>query len=867
MHLTRKLMNKKPPVIAGWLLKKLSFYNDRYAIYDDFLEEYSGFCNKKGKLFAWLWFWGHTAAAAFEYFGFTLYRGRIILKNYLKVAERNIKRNKVFSIINISGLSISMACCFLILLWVNDELNYDTFNKNYNNIYRVIDKRIYTTHISHVAVTSPPLASFLKAEYPGILKSTRILDLKNFGKVLIRNGEKSFYEDNVLVADPSFLDIFAYNLVRGDPSTVLSDPGSVVITEKMAKKYFNDEDPVGKILNFADGMINGGLTVSGILEEVPHNSHLKFDFLVPFQPRERRDNWQSNYVLTYVLLDDHTDQDLLSRQISGVKKEKSGAEFSNLYLQPLERIHLYSDINWDIKGHGDIKYVYLFTILSVFILLVGSINFMNLSTARSTVRKKEIGVRKMIGARKLDLVFQFYTETLLTVLISFGITVLLLVVFLPVFNNVSGKQLSINLSGDLTWLYILCSIIGFTGILSGSYPAVFLSSLKPARVLKGKMLSSDNARSDIRRILVIVQFAITIITIISTFVISDQISFIENKNLGYHKDNIIYLKAGNELKQSFDVFKNDLQKLSGILYVTAINSLLDKRGSGSTAANWDGKDPELRIQVIGRSVEYDFIKAFKMEIIEGRDFSKEFTTDTAAYIINESAANIMTQDSPLGKWISWPTGDKGKVIGVVRDFHFTSLHDAIEPIVIGIADDDSRSNICIKINENNIADTIKLIEEKWKVYSPGTPFEYQFLDNNITSLYSSEERIGTLFQYLTTLTLFITYMGLFGLVSFVTEQRTKEIGIRKALGASVREIVQHLTKEFIILVTFSNFLAWPLAYLIMSKWLEKFAYRIEIGPGIFIISASTALLIAFITISYQTIKAAVANPVESLRYE
>ena len=785
-----------------------------------------------------------------------------MFRNYLKIALRNIKRHKGYSFINIVGLAIGMACCILILLWVQDELSYDRFHENADDIYRVIQDINFTDHSTTWSITQGPLGPSLKEDFPEIINATRIT-----GRGLRLTYNVKSYDEVVVMADGSLFEMFTFPLVKGDPATALSDPLSIVLSEEMAEKYFANEDPIGKTIK-ADNQWD--FQVTGVMKNIPHNSHLQFDFLIPFifgrELNYTVDRWGNSQFRTYVQLQKGVAAKEIIQKISGYLFEKPTIEKdARLNLQPLTRIHLYSNYEYD-SAHGEIMYVTLFSLIAFFILLIACINFMNLATARSGNRAKEVGMRKVSGAHKTDIIKQFYGESILLAFIALLFAVTFVWLLLPVFNNLAAKELSLDISGNLSILLGLLCIAIVTGIISGSYPALFLSTFQPVMVLKGARLSNLKG-SIFRKILVVFQFSLTILLIICTIGVYNQLDYVRNRKLGYDKEHMIYFGMRGDMREKFDSVKNELLQNPNILGVTASSNVPTY---GYTFSNslwrWEGQNPDEETLMRAVFIDVDYFKTFGMEITEGRSFSKEFPTDaTEAIMVNEEAVKAMGMESPIGKHLSIQD-ENFRIIGIVKNYHFRSLRQEIDPLILIHSPENSRA-LFARLKSDQIPQTIGYMEKIWERFAPGYPFNYRFLDEALDRLYRSEQRIGTLFRYFSILAILISCLGLLGLASFMAEQRTKEIGIRKVLGATTPNIVALLSKEFTKWVLVANIAAWPIAYFALSKWLQSYAYSANIALWSFILSGMLALVIALITVSYQSIKAALANPVDSLRYE
>jgi len=790
-----------------------------------------------------------------------------MFKNYLKTALRNLMRHKGYSLINIAGFAIGIACCILILVWVQDELSYDRFHENLDGLHRVVEENYFSDGtIFRIARTPYPVGPAFVKDYPEIINFTRFTP---FWRILTEYEDKSFYERGFAFADPSLLEMFTLPLLRGDASTALSETNSVLISEDMAKKYFGAEDPIGKTITMDNDV---DLQVSGVFKNLPHNSHLQFDFLGPFETFIEYSGWsarwQDHNYYTYVQLANNTHHKDIEPKIFAYMEKISPDSATKFLLQPVKDIHLRSDFAIDLGGKSEnkAKYVYMFSLIAVFILLIACINFMNLTTARASRRSLEIGMRKVVGANRAHLIRQFLGESILISLLSLLIALGLVLLVLPAFNNISGKELS---SATLDLALLTAGLIGIalvTGILSGSYPAFLLSAIKPIGALKGS-LSSGSKNPAFRKILVCCQFSLSIGLIISTFVVYRQLEFIQKKNLGYNQEHIIYFSERGDFWKSYDAFKTQLQQNPDIVGITAASSIPTYTVTSTSGVNWEGKDPEFTVMFTQFNVDYDYFETLEMEMAQGRSFAKDFSTDaTNAYILNETGARLTGMEDPVGK--TFTLWDKsGPIIGVVKDYHFKSLHAKIEPLVLRMFHRQWNRYVIVRIKSDGISRTLKVLEDTYTKYHPGYPFEFKFLDEELDALYSSDKQTGTVFRYFMFLSIFISCLGLFGLASFMADQRTKEIGIRKVLGASVPGIFLMLLKEFVKWVLIASAISWPLAYYVMDRWLENFAYRTDIALWIFLVSGVSGLAVAVATVSFQSIKASIANPIDCLRYE
>jgi putative ABC transport system permease protein len=788
-----------------------------------------------------------------------------MLKNYIKIALRNIIRHKLYSFINISGLAVGMACCILILLWVQHELSYDRFHENIENLYRVYEKWELGDQDFYHDNTPGPLAEDMKNRFPEVINSTRFLYA---GGKPIRYGEKSYYEQYLYYADQSFLDMFSFPLIRGNKESALKDPSSIVISNEIAKKYFADEDPIGKIITI-DNSID--FRVSGILEDIPQNTHFRhIDFIVPFTQTEALinetfENWNQNWPRTYILLQDGTSYKKFEKKITGIVKKYFRTPIT-LFLQPVKNINLYT-----LTGEADnIIYIYIFSLIAFFILLIGCINFINLTTAMSNVRSKEVGLRKTFGAYKSNIISQFFIESVLLSIFALIFAIALVELFIPVLNNISGSEVTLDFLKSKFHIHMVLFIAVLTGIMSGAYPAIYLASMQPAKVFKGVFVTGTQ-RSKFRNILVVMQFTISIILLISTMIIYKQMSFIYEGDLGYDKDHLIYLSMLGDSNKKYEIIKNELLKNPNIINVTSTTRLPISGGDSFSSFNWEGKLANQSILMNTIGVDYNYIEAMGMQMASGRTFQQKKSHSIEEegeieIILNEEAIRRMGIESPVGKKCGSGQRLDWTIIGIVKDFHFATLHKEIEPILIYASPEEAKL-ILIQIGSEKISETINYLESTWQKINPSIPCSYNFLNERITTLYSTEEQIRKLLQYFTFLAIFIAGIGLYGLASFITEQRSKEIGIRKVLGATIPNILFLLTKDFTKLVLMANIIAWPIAYYAMNRWLYNFAYRTNIGLSTFIFSATLALFIALVTVSYKSIKAALANPIEALRYE
>jgi putative ABC transport system permease protein len=857
-----------PPRLANWLLRIFMRKEEYLEKSGDLEEVYHSLYNGYGKTRARVWYWTQLMKILLRSLTNSLYWRMEMVKNYLKLALRIIRRQKAYSFINILGLSVGITCCLMIFLFVRDELSFEKFHTNANRIYRTIIDEFVDGKWEHNVGSPDLLGPALIEEYPEITSCVRLFNPNWIDKWAVAVENKYFYEDSLFFADPTIFDVFTFPLLEGNPKTALKDPNSLVLTESMSRKYFGDEDPMGKTLTIQDAV---EVKVTGVAKDVPQNTHFRFDFLVSFESIPYKwalNTWRTQQFYTYVLLDKEYSQDQLDERLSAYLKKHFGKQTNMaLHLQPIQDIHLFSrNYNYDLAtNNSDITYVYIFSTIALFILAIACINFMNLSTARSTKRAKEVGIRKVIGAHRSQLIKQFLSETFLFCLLSAMLSVVFVLFFLPQFNGLAAKNITLNLENVLfigTTLLVIVLVVGF---FSGSYPALFLSGFRPIKILKGS-LSAGNKGVLFRRALVFFQFTISIGLIIGTFIVRGQIQYCLNRNLGFEKEQVVVLplRSGSVLAQ-FESFRNELLQNSSVLNVAG-SSTVPGRSIGSRGMFPEGNQWYPRNSMF---VDYDFIPTLGIKIVEGRNFSMDYPTDLDdAYIVNEAAVKSFGWDHPIGKKIIW-AGDqnkKGNVIGVVKDFHYASFHEEISPLVLHMSAG-ALSYLSIRLQRNDIFKTMSFLEDKWKEFYPGHPFDYFFLDDSFNSLYRSEEKMGSIFQIFTVLGLFISCLGLYGLSSYLLEQRTKEIGIRKVLGASLSRILVMVSKEFVKWIVLANIAAWPIIYFAMKKWLEGFAYRISIPFWAFLLSAVIVITISLLTISYQSAKAAMTNPADSLRYE
>jgi putative ABC transport system permease protein len=792
-----------------------------------------------------------------------------MIRNYLLTAYRNASKNRLYAFINILGLTVGVSCCILILLYVRHERSYDQFHDKKDRIFKV-----YRTNASEgyeeIGPTSAPFATALENDFPQELEAAvRIMPRQG----LITEGENAYTGDKISFVDPAFFQVFTYPLQQGNPETALQKPGSVVLSQEMAIKYFGDQNPMGKELTYNEEY---PLIVTGVLAPLPENTHHTFDMLgsvLMFQNQSWFEGWWNNNMMTYVLLKEGMAETELEAQFPAFMDKYMGGDFEQygvkvgLTLTPITEIYFQANTQFDVwTKHGNETMTYVFLVIAVFVLIIACINFMNLATARAARRATEVGVRKTLGARRNDLVYQFYAESFLTSVIAVLLSVVLINLSLPFFNQFADLTLTIP-AGDTTMILIFAGVAIAVGLLAGSYPALFLSSFLPARVLKGSIKTGKGANA-VRKGLVVFQFAISITLLVAVLVVSQQMNYLQDKRLGFDKERVLLVEIDNdEIYEKREDFKD---RLSQDARITSVSLMSGEPGGFHDMYGFkvEGLEEDMLMNTV--MTDENYLDAMGLELLAGRNFSVERPTDTReSLIINQTAAKALgwTAEEALGKEMMNTFRDSipKRVIGVVNDYHFASLHQKIDPLVISMEDDNRM--IAIKLTAGETSPVIAQVGSVWSDFVTQHPFSYQFLDESFASLYKAEQKQGQIFMLFAGIAVFIACLGLFGLVTFVAEQRTKEIGVRKVLGASVPQLVRLLTKDFAILVGIALLMASPIAYYAMSQWLSDFAYRIELQPLIFLLAGLIALIIALLTVSIKSYQAATDNPVKSLRSE
>jgi putative ABC transport system permease protein len=847
----------RPPKIAEGILKILANRRSRSAIIGDLEEEYISLSTSRGKSYALLWYWKSIIQTLPAFIKNNVCWSATMLNNYLKITLRNLLRNKLAATINLLGLAVGMACFILIALWVQDELSYDKFHTNKDDLYLLT-----ITHPNDVVDYNVPyaLAPILASEYPEIAAYTRIYELDMMTcsfKYQRKNGQLvKFYEERVFLVDPCFFSMFTFPLVKGDAATALENPNALVLREEIAKKYFGEDDPIGKKLTFNN---RDDLIVTGVVR-VPSNSHLQFDFLAPLEEDLATNwNWRDQ---AFVLMDKNVQLDDFRAKIEGSFHTHAPYNLSGTFkvdIMPMTKVHL---------SFGRMTYVYLFSVIALFILLIACINYMNLTTASSTNRAKEVGLRKVVGAKRSHLIYQFLGESIFMSFFALFLSLLFVKMALPVLNSLTSKQLEFYLAQSPNLSIFLIVLVLLVGMVSGSYPALFLTRTTPVDTLRASFHFRNN-RSVFRIVSVVGQFTISVLLIICTAVVFKQLNYVQNRPLGINTDYVLKLPFNTDLKRRYPVVRNELLRNPNILSVAAGQAVPYDEDYKTSGVEWDGKDPDFVPNIRYSITDADFIALFEIEVLEGRSFDRTHIADRNNIIINQTAAKYMGMDSPVGQRLRF-WGQEGQIIGVVKDFHHVSLHREIMPHYFTINPRfaaNALKYVFVKINAVHIPDTLKHVQETLAKNSPNYPVQYDFLDKGISILYQSEQKLGNIFTYFALLAIFISCLGIFGLSGFSVEQRTKEIGIRKILGSSVSGITIMLSKEFSRWVLLANIFAWPIAFYGMHKWLENFAYRTGIHIVLFLLAGGLSLVIAALPVGFHALKAAKSNPVDALRYE
>jgi putative ABC transport system permease protein len=786
-----------------------------------------------------------------------------MLANYLKSALRNIVKQKAFFFINMVGLAIGIAVCLLLYLWIVDEWSYDRYHEKADRIYRVVSQSEFDGKIDRHASTPAPLGPALLDEFPEIVKAVRF-----YSNTWLVGYESKRYYERVFFADPEVFDVFTFPLARGDPESALREPYSLVISETLSRKYFGDDDPIGKTLTFDE---KRDYTITGVMKDVPANSHFHFDILASFRTFSGKTltAWGMSNYKTYILVSEGFSAESLTAKMPDFVEKYAGSEASRVYkrtfpLQPLTSIHLHSHLRGESEPNREMATISIFTVIALFVLLIACLNYVNLASARMARRAKEAGLRKVIGASRSQLVGQFLSESFLLSCLALGFAVALTELFLPLFNSLSGKALSFSTSGIPSLLIALAGILLFVGVTAGLASALALSGVAPVMAVKGIWRSGPRA-SRMRRFSVVLQFALSVVFLVATFIIFSQLNFLRQKKLGYDKEQMINIPLlSREARQGWPLLKAEFLRLPAVRNVSA--SSFEPGGTIWNQSYWyEGLEENQYPMIRWIAVDNDFLETFRVKLVAGRDFSVNFPSDlNTAYILNESAIQELGWDAPIGK--GFKINDKGTVIGVVEDFHFESLHKKIEPMALCLYPE-GYSLLSVRIRPGSLPGILGNLKTKWQELVPTQAFEYSFLDEDLDRLYKSEMRLGKTFAVVTGLAIFVASLGLLGLAAFTAEERTKEIGVRRVLGASKSQIYSMLCGEIVRSVLAANVIAWPLAFYFLRKWLQGFAYRTALNAWPFLEGAAITLGVALLTVSYQSLRVALADPVHSLRYE
>ncbi len=799
-----------------------------------------------------------------------------MIKNYLKVSIRNLLKHKGYAFINILGLAVGIAASVLIFLYITNEMSYDKFHEKADRTYRITadwsnkgDSRI------HQLGTPFILAQTIREKYPQVEAITQLSG--PLGDVIVRYRDNAFKETEAFCAEPSFFDVFSFPLLKGNPETSLKDPNMLVMTQSLAKKYFGDEDPMGKTIEMQASGDKLFFQITGVMEDIPQNSHFRFDMLISMKTvyPEPSMGWTWNNYTTYVTLQEAVTQSLMEEKLVEIDKVhfRGGAEHIPWIwtLEPLTRIHLHSDLVTGNQPNGSMAYVRLFTIVAVLILLIAGINFVNLATARSTRRAKEVGLRKVVGSLRRQLIQQFLSESILMSLIALVFAVILIQAALPFYRNLTGKTLALSYFGNPFVILGLLGLALCVGILAGLYPAFFLSSFKLTNVLKGSPLASRGRGAlFLRNGLVVFQFAMSVLLIIGSLVIFRQLEYIKNQRLGFDKEHVVIIHNADTLGGQLEAYMERLKRQSDVLGVTAVRSV-PGRGSPNWGIGVEGIELERPLNMNFMTCDQDFADVLNIKMLEGRFMSRDFPADVDSVVINKKAAEYFGIENPVGKKLRiWWTEKDLTIIGIIDNFHFESLHRYVRSmgyLLPEAIDSTQKPYLLVKIKSQVTSGVLSNLQKTWESMSAGLPFEFTFLDDKVNSLYQNDNRAGKIVTLFSCLAIFVSCLGLFGLAAFVAEQRTKEIGVRKVLGAPLSNIMWLLTGQFVKWVIVANLIAWPVGYWIMNRWLQGFAFRASLSLWIFLASGLAALAIAALTVSSQVIKAALANPAESLKYE
>ncbi|MCW3116676.1 MAG: hypothetical protein JWM28_758 [Chitinophagaceae bacterium] len=788
-----------------------------------------------------------------------------MIKNYFKIAWRSLIKDRQFTLLNVLGLSAGLACTLLIWLWVEDELSFDKFFEKDSQLYQLMEHRTTAGQTGTSDESSGMLGEVLRARMPEIEYAAAVAPPEWWQKFTLSAGDKNIKATGQY-AGPDYFNVFSFKLLAGNKNKVLADKTSIVISDELARRLFNTtENIIGKAIRFQQQQ---DFFVSGVFEKIPYHSSTQFDFVLSFEYLKDIQGWVTSWNNTgphnYVLLKKGTDIASFNKRIAPIVTENSGDSTRSAYASRFSDNYLRNTYDHGSRVGGKMEYVRLFSLIAMFILVIACINFMNLSTAKASRRMKEVGIKKVAGARRGQLILQFLTESTMLSLFAMLLAVGIAWVLLPAFNNLTGKQITLGFTPQLIITVLAVTLV--TGLLAGSYPALYLSGFKPVQILKGKFQSSV-AEVFSRKGLVIFQFTLSVVLIISVLVVYQQIQYIQKTKPGYNKDHVIRFNTEGKLLGSEETFIAELKKIPGVVNAGFTFNNMVGRNFGTYGLGWEGKEPNASIYFEGFGVSYDFIETMDMQMAAGRSFSRNFGDEQTKIILNEAAVKLMHLKDPVGKTIH--LNDRPhQVIGVVKDFHFESLHEPVKQSYITLTGGGNTWNkIMVRIKATQEGETLARIQQFYESYNPGFPFDFNFLDESYQKQYLTETRVGVLSKYFAGLAILISCLGLFGLAAFTAQRRQKEIGIRKVIGASVKSITVMLSSDFLKLVLIAVLIAFPLAWLLMNEWLQSFAYRIPIGPGVFFIAGGSMILITLLTVSFQAIKSALVNPVKSLKTE